>query len=167
MTVRLKRFGLLFDPQQATRAMAKESTAMLQGLAGDIEREVSTRTPINAGLLRNSVFAEVRGASDLFPGRLVAGIGETYASYVELGTRPHWPNVQALRLWVKRKFSLRTETDVTRVAFLVGRKISQRGTKAHRMLERGVSAVDAQMGRTVRRWEQSIIRTMREGGEVR
>lgn len=174
MTVRLRRFGLIFDPQQATHAMAKENTAELQALGGDIEREVAVRTPNVMGLLRDSVFAEVRGASELFPGRLVAGIGETHASYVELGTRPHWPDVKALRIWAKRKFQLRTEAEVNRVAFLVGRTIAGRspkgkpgGTKAQRMFERGVSAVDAQMGRTVRRWERSIIRMMREGGEVR
>lgn len=165
--MRLTRFGIIFDPQRATHAMAAQNTAILQTLAGDLEREVATRTPINTGLLRNSVFAEVRGASELFPGRLVAGIGETYASFLEFGTRPHWPNLQALRLWAKRKFSLRTETEVNRVAFLVGRKISQRGTKAHRMLERGVSAVDAQMGREVKQWAQEIVRAMAEGGEVR
>ena len=61
-----------------------------------------------------------------------------YLKYLESGTRPHWPPVKAMLQWVRNKRlptrennpgdkSLPTEKQL---AYLVGRKISQVGTKA-------------------------------------
>jgi len=46
-----------------------------------------------------------------------------YASYVEMGTRPHWPPVDALRPWAGKVLGDEN------LAFLVARAISKRGTK--------------------------------------
>lgn len=159
--IRVKRFiGDVLDPRRSTVAIVRENNAQLSTLAIDIEREVVTRTPINTGTLRDSVFAEVRGASEIHTGRVVAGIGTPYASYVELGTRPHWPHLPSLMLWVRRKFGIRVESQLRAVTFLVGRTIAQRGTKGRRMFEHGVTAVNATLGARVKRWEQSIIRQL-------
>jgi hypothetical protein len=48
---------------------------------------------------------------------------------VELGTRPHFPPVDALMDWVKVKLGISSPTEARRVAFLVARKIAARGTQ--------------------------------------
>lgn len=160
--MKLKIFGALFDSRRSAEMIARENNAQLTALAVDIEREVVARTPINTGTLRDSVYAEVRGASEIQTGKIVAGIGASYASYAELGTRPHWPHLPSLMLWVRRKLGIHSESELRSVTFLIARKIAQRGTKGKRMFEQGLSAVDKTLGHRVRRWEQDIIRRMKE-----
>lgn len=57
----------------------------------------------------NEVTAEVKAESE-------------YASWVELGTRPHFPPTQALEQWAEDKLG------DARLAFVVARAISRRGT---------------------------------------
>lgn len=51
-----------------------------------------------------------------------------YASFIEFGTRPHFPPVDALRDWAAKFLG------DERLAFLVARAISRRGTLAHPFL---------------------------------
>jgi len=46
-----------------------------------------------------------------------------YAPYVEFGTRPHWPPVEALEEWCARHFGGKEN------AFILARVISKKGTK--------------------------------------
>ena len=48
-----------------------------------------------------------------------------YASYIEFGTRPHFPPVDALRDWAAKFLG------DERLAFVVARAIARRGTMAH------------------------------------
>lgn len=48
-----------------------------------------------------------------------------YASYIEFGTRPHFPPVDALRDWCAKFLG------DERLAFVVARAIARRGTMAH------------------------------------
>jgi hypothetical protein len=51
-----------------------------------------------------------------------------YASFVEFGTRPHWPPVDALKDWCAKFLG------DERLAFVVARAISKRGTMAQPFL---------------------------------
>jgi hypothetical protein len=72
---------------------------------------------INTGILRTSILAE------LTEDNLSAEIGPTekYGPYVEFGTQPHWPPLEALEDWA-RKHGI--------PAFIVARAIARRGTFA-------------------------------------
>jgi hypothetical protein len=81
-----------------------------------------------SGLLRQSLFHEEK-----IDGANVTGLVATaidYAVPVELGTRPHFPPVEPLIDWVKTKFHVKGEKEARGLAFVIARKISQRGTPA-------------------------------------
>lgn len=93
-----------------------------------VARAAREYAPVDQGRLRASILPEVRSLS----GERVEGIvgsNVMYAPFVELGTRPHWPPLEALRIWAARHGLS---------AFLVARAIARRGTKAIRFLQRGV-----------------------------
>jgi len=107
----------------AMRAGMNESTQYLKG-------EVQQLMPVNNGLARGSVFAEVRGAT-------IAGLyGITaspleYVSVLEWGRRPGAPPppVAAIQAWAAR-----TLGDGSRgTAFVIARAIGRRGLPAHHM----------------------------------
>ena len=50
-----------------------------------------------------------------------------YSSGVEEGTKPHWPQMDSLRQWVRLKMRV-ADKDVDRVTYLVARKIAAYGT---------------------------------------
>jgi HK97 gp10 family phage protein len=80
-----------------------------------------------SGELRASITDEVRnvGAHDV---EGIVGSPLPYAIYVEMGTRPHYPPIAPLILWVERK--MRVEDDkVYGVARAIQRKIGRVGTK--------------------------------------
>lgn len=112
-----------------------------------IEREVGERAPVGAGGaagFKGSLF-HTREVSDM----RVIGVVSTSVSHaapVELGTRPHFPPVDALIDWVKAKFGVSSEKQARGIAFLVARKISIRGTKGQFPFERTFHETDAQVG---------------------
>ena len=59
-----------------------------------------------------------------------------YAKYLEDGTKPHWPNVDAIKKWITikpvlpRPLSNGKLPTNDQLAFLIGRKISKVGTPA-------------------------------------
>jgi hypothetical protein len=67
---------------------------------------------------------------------------ESYLKYLEHGTKPHWPPVDAIREWIRVKPVLPRPLPngqlPTReqLAFLIGRKISKYGTKPTHVLSR-------------------------------
>ena len=74
--------------------------------------------------------------------------GEAYAKYLNTGTRPHWPPVDAILEWIRVKpvlprpmanGKLPTERQL---AFLIGRKISKYGTPATHILEDSLEQFD-------------------------
>ena len=74
-----------------------------------------------------------------------------YWKYIESGTRPHWPPVDAIREWIKVKpviprpmanGKLPTESQL---AFLIGRKISRVGTEGIDDFERANQEIFSRM----------------------
>ena len=91
-----------------------------------IEREVQERMPTAQGLLRKSVFHEEAVSATGVLG--VVGTPMNYAIAVELGTRPHFPPVDALIDWVKTKLGITSDKAARGAAFAIAKKISLRGT---------------------------------------
>lgn len=94
-----------------------------------VERQAKRSVSVDTGRLKTSLRAtysadRLRGRAGVFGGPTAS-----YALYVERGTRPHWPPVEALKPWARRV--LHDES----AAFLVARAISKRGTKAKPYLE--------------------------------
>ena len=95
-----------------------------------LAREVREHMPTAQGTLRASVFHE-----ETVSGLVVTGfVGSplAYAAPVELGTRPHFPPVDALIDWVRIRFGISGDKEARGVAFLVARKIARKGTKPQR-----------------------------------
>jgi hypothetical protein len=117
--------------------------AMEESLIG-LQAAVQDLTPVGAyGLLRQSELAQpVEALADQVIG--VVGTSLQYAEAVELGTKPHFPPIEALEDWVKAKLHV-DDADVKRVAFLVARKISISGTPAIGMFHRGLNKTREQI----------------------
>jgi len=98
-----------------------------------LEREVKINTPYGAGPvhLRDSIHSKTR-----IEGRRVAGFMGTpleHGEPVELGTKPHFPPVDALQHWVERVLRIEDDKRARSVAFAIARKISRRGTRGKKM----------------------------------
>lgn len=67
---------------------------------------------------------------------------ESYLKYLEHGTKPHWPPVDAIREWIRVKPVLPRPLPNGKLptreqlAFLIGRKISKYGTRPTHVLSR-------------------------------
>lgn len=78
-----------------------------------------------------------------------------YWKYLENGTPPHWPPVDAIRSWIDYKPVLPRPGKDGRIptpnqlAFLIGRKIAREGTE-------GTHDFEEARDETVSRWEQRI-----------
>jgi hypothetical protein len=98
-------------------------------------------TPINLGHLRAGWQTKVdlmgTPADGIVFGRAFNPMG--YALPVETGARPHWPPIDALVEWARRKFSA-SEKEARAIGYLVARKIAMRGTKGVFMAERAMAA---------------------------
>lgn len=83
--------------------------------------------PVDTGRLRASITPEVRQHGPTVQG--VVGSNVVYAPYMELGTRPHFPPLQALEPWARRHGMK---------AWHVALSIARKGTKARRYLRRAL-----------------------------
>ena len=105
------------------------------GLRG--EQLVKEHTPVGAtGFLSGGVFHELHSpAPNLAELVSVHPPADVYSMAVETGARPHFPPSSALVLWVQRKLHVSDEKKALQIAFLIARKISQRGTQGAHMFE--------------------------------
>lgn len=102
-----------------------------------LEREVKDLTPTATGQSRASIFSREQSLPDGAIG--VVGTTQPSVVYVELGTRPHFPPIQALEDWVRVKLGISDEKRIHGVAYLVARKIAARGTLGVGMFHRTIS----------------------------
>lgn len=75
--------------------------------------------------------------------------GVNYSGYVEDGTRPHQPPVEAIRPWVERVLGLRDDAART-AAFLIARKIAGHGTRAQPYMAVAAGKMESRVIRLVR-----------------
>lgn len=116
-----------------------EATLLTKSLAATTLRDFGR---IDRGTLRNTITVKITQSPGFVEG--VVSADAFYSLWVEFGrlgrkssppgmtaesARPAWPNVAAITAWVSRNLGkLRaSQQDIPRVAFLVGRKIAERG----------------------------------------
>lgn len=89
-------------------------------------------TPIDRGILRSGIQTSVLGVGVDVVGRVFNPV--PYALPVEEGTQPHFPPVDALEGWARRKLGEEG------LGYVIARAISKRGTKGVFMFKRGLAA---------------------------
>lgn len=129
--------------EQAPQATALELRRTMQEAVLLVEREVRENVPRVSGLTAGSITSDV---ASLPAGVLgVVGSSQPSALFLELGTRPHMPPVEALQPWVRAVLGISDPKENRSVAFLVARKIARDGTKAQRPFERASQSTHAQV----------------------
>lgn len=130
--------GLAQAPEQTQRELLG---AMMQATLL-VEREVKDRMPKVSGISAASI------ASDAFstPVGVIGTVGSSQPSvlFVELGTKPHMPPVQALVPWVRAVLGVDAKRAPS-VAFLVARKIAKKGTKPQEHFAKAVASTESQV----------------------
>lgn len=117
----------------------------MNGATMYLQAEIQERTPTSGhGTLRGSFTSEVRDLGDSVVG--VVGSPLAYAVPVELGTRPHFPPVDAIEDWVNVKLGI-SGPEGHRVAYAIARKIAARGTKGAFMVKRAFDAAQPELER--------------------
>lgn len=113
--------------------------------ATDIHRDAKTDAPVDTGILRNKINFVVQDlAATVFS-------NAKYSTDVEQGQKPgRWPNPQDIRKWVERKLGIPKNKSKS-VAFLVGRKIFQKGTDAQPYFEPAVKKNQKEFFKNVKR----------------
>jgi hypothetical protein len=132
--ISMEKSGPLFQklPPLVLREVLK---AQVTGLTDYIFGKVVEKTPVNTGALRNSIQTEIDVSEREVTGRILTNI--EYAIPVEFGTLPHFPPIDALEYWARRKFQLSAE-EARDVAWRVARKIARKGTEGHHMFKKGL-----------------------------
>lgn len=92
-----------------------------------IEGQAKVYTPVDTGAGVASIGSDVK-----VTGRGVTGEigGAAHLAFVEYGTKPHWPPIEALKPWARRHHMS---------AYAVAAAIAKRGTKAVKMFERATT----------------------------
>lgn len=143
---------------RAPEVVRQELSVFTHAMVNLLTTEVVDRTPTAFGKLRGSITGEVKSMADGMLG--VIGTPQPYAVPVELGTKPHMPPIypwkghEALEDWVRQKLGV-SGADVRRVAYLVARKISKKGTPGHFMFR---DAFNANAAEVQRQFDQTVSR---------
>ena len=143
-TGNIDRFRALLAefPEIMERHFDRASVLAVSHLEGAIKQNVESpygsKPPAVAfSYLAGGIFGAER-TSPIFGGVVeVNPPADVYAGYVETGTSPHFPPIEPLMLWAKRKFAV-DEKEAKSIAFAIARKISVSGTKGHFMFQRAV-----------------------------
>lgn len=177
MEFKVRTEGALFDAAQRDAVMKDEITAYLTKGSKQLERAIAEKMPVNTGATRGALFSQVRGVAQ-GRGEAIVSLPVEHAEVLESGSKPHWPPRAPIELWVAQRFrekggSIRAavrsvrkrgsrETFADRqsaairsIAFLVARKIAQRGTKAIRMFARSVTELQPDIDR---QWAETVTR---------
>lgn len=135
----------LHTAEAITRAFVAAPQIVLQELEAAtgsavayLKREAADLTPAAAGSLRQAWIEGVSVEGDAVIGTLTNPM--SYALAVELGSRPHFPPVDAIQNWVELKLGLAGD-EAEAAALAIARRIASRGTlavgMAHRALAQG------------------------------
>lgn len=126
------------DLQKVIQRFTKYNNNVRQGCQREVARSaISVQRMARENLRSSGTNASGRLGSSVnirfTTDRLGAVIGSNvnYAGDVEYGQKPgNWPNVGDLMRWVKKKIIAGPDKAVRSAAYLIGRKIYQKGTKA-------------------------------------
>lgn len=133
-----KESGPLFKEGEPQKIIGDNMRSAVAEAILFIETRVKGRTPVGVygdSGLRGSIFSEMRSGAAL---EIMGVISSPlpYAEGVEIGTRPHMPNVTALIPWVEKKLGFSGEKAES-VAWAIAISIKRRGTKGQKMFELG------------------------------
>lgn len=111
-------------------------SAALLDVGLEIERAVVDYIEARGHQVEGALKQSINTQLDESPDQIAVRVGTVlwYAIFVHEPTRPHWVPLNALRVWVHRKFGL-TGKEVEKKAKAVQFAISKRGTKAHPFLK--------------------------------
>jgi len=121
-----------------------------------VERRVKLKTPIGVTeVARGSIGHRIRTGHGVGRGisvRAELGSPARHVPVLERGRRPgRRPPSRALELWVRRKLGIRDPKEARGVAFVIARKIGDRGTDAVRMFEKTAEESQADIQRIFER----------------
>ncbi|MGE4334583.1 MAG: hypothetical protein AB7E55_01230 [Pigmentiphaga sp.] len=121
-------------------ARTKMLTLSQLEIRNNIVKAITDAKTIDRGLMRASFSPghPMTATRFLSASRAAVGSRVHYAIYMDRGTRPHWPPVQPIREWVKRKRIAIGEEQVKQVAFLISRKIARFGIKGRHFMKAGL-----------------------------
>ena len=100
---------------------------------------------VASGDLINNIASKIEFNNDTYQ---IALVMPEQWRYLEYGTRPHFPPVDAIRSWIRIKKILPRPLKngklptTNQLAYLIGRKISREGTQATHLLERSMNEID-------------------------
>lgn len=153
--------GYLDSLRQAPQMTRQEVGAGIEEASALYVREVKEATPLGVtGLLRQSVIWERADDGADIAAKAFSPL--QYAAAVELGTKPHYPPIEPLQDWVRKKLDVREE-DVERVARLIQFKIGKKGTKAQSMFGSTLGRLTPQIAEIVRRSFERVLDRLRRG----
>lgn len=106
------------------------------------EREVKDSVPRVTGLTAASISSDAFATAVGVLG--VVGSSQPTAMFLELGTKPHMPPVEALVPWVQARLGIEPKR-ARSVAFLVARKIARKGTEPKKHFEKVAISTEGQV----------------------
>jgi len=157
------RFNIAPFPALAKKYPGQARAAIdetLNHIAMRMEKEVKERTPAGVGGaagLRGSIFGQVfkygkkQGA--------VVATHQPYGEPVEYGSKPHFPPVGPLELWVRRKLGV-DKDEARSVAFAIAFKISRHGTRGAFMFTQAFRDNDHWINREMGKIPERITRRL-------
>lgn len=130
--------------EQAPALVQRELLAMMTVVTIGLEGEVKDAMPKHSGVTANSIHSDAFASPAGVLG--VVGSAQPAALFVELGTKPHMPPVEALVPWVRNVLGVE-ERKARSVAYLIARKIAREGTPARIPFRGTLERMAPQIGR--------------------
>jgi hypothetical protein len=129
--------------------MEKLELTTIQDITNNFVVELKNKLKANDSYASGDLVNSIRGVVKQNGKYIVISIQlEDYWKYIENGTKPHWPPVDAIKKWISVKPILprplksgKLPTD-NQLAYLIGRKISKVGTKAKPFLKPTITDFD-------------------------
>lgn len=129
--------------------MDKLDLTTIQDITNNFVVELKNKLKANDSYASGDLVNSIRGVVKQNGKYIVISIQlEDYWKYIENGTKPHWPPVDAIKKWISVKPILprplksgKLPTD-NQLAYLIGRKISKVGTKAKPFLKPTITDFD-------------------------
>lgn len=129
--------------------MEKLDLRTIQDITNNFVLELKNRLTANDSSASGNLAKSIKGVVKQNGKYVVISISlEDYWKYVENGTKPHWPPVDAIKKWISVKPVLPRPLKsgklptTDQLAYLIGRKISKTGTKAKPFLKPTLSSFD-------------------------
>lgn len=129
--------------------MEKLDLTTIKDITNNFVLELKNRLTANDSNASGNLAKSIKGVVKQSGKYVVISISlEDYWKYVENGTKPHWPPVDAIKKWISVKPVLPRPLKsgklptTDQLAYLIGRKISKVGTKAKPFLKPTLSSFD-------------------------